>query len=111
MAASRFLSRGEKKERPPPSRKLSNYLGTSTTIPDKTARDGEAEYDKARSGSEFSSETEDAGNYRDCSACGERLNVFPGNCVVSLSRKNKEEQQRTVGEIGREREEREESER
>lgn len=48
---------------------------------------------------------EDAGNYRDCLACGERLNVFSSNCVVSsphpspeslsppsLTLENKEEQ-------------------
>lgn len=28
---------------------------------------------------------EDAGNYRDYLACGERLNVFSSNCVVSPS--------------------------
>jgi len=49
-------------------------------------------------------ETEDADNYRNCFVCGECLNVFLGNCVVSAlpppSWKNKEERHRTAGENG-----------
>lgn len=42
-------------------------------------------------------ETADAGSYRDRLAVGNCLNVFSGNCVVSPTWKNKEEQCRITG--------------